>query len=595
MPMPNVIYKLVQLILDKTAAHKMEDDAKQSVGKVDQELNLLQRTAQRLATALAAAFAIQKIVSFARESVRAAMESDRVWSSLRQTVTAVGGDFDSLGPRIRRQADAFAAATIHDDDSFAESLQRLIVLTGDTQASMNNMGLVANVAAAFFEGDLAPAAELVAKVMNGNVSILGRMGIEAETAQEGLEILASRSMGAATKETQTFSGQLAQLNNLWGEFKEDVGGAIIGADGATNSFGLLQGVLVSLREWVAKNDDRIREWISRGINWTIIAIDALYRAVTGLGNLLQGGFNTALGIAVKGVAYITQGFAAAVSAGARFQEITGQKSAADARAYADSVKAAAEALHEWADAAIAAGSAQVAEGVERFTTPVFTAPSAPTAQTPELEVNAPMVADHRMTLDELAKFDEDYWRKRIRLTNQGMATIKAAEQSLGEGIRSELTATQEIAAELGAELVGAMGAGIGPAAAGKARQNALEAAELTIRAGIASLNPFTAWMAPGYLSSAAAHAGLAVAWGALSAGFGGAGGGADVPTVGGGVSAASQSAGAASDATPPGVHVVIHIDGIDPNSTRHQALLAATNQQVRERYGENSQITVIPA
>lgn len=595
MATPNVIYKLVQLILDKVAAQKMEQDAKQSTGKVDQELNLLQRTAQRLAAALAAAFAINKIREFAVESVRAAQESERSWSSLRQTIKAAGGDVETLVPTARKASQAFAAATVHDDDSFAESLQRMIALTGDTTASLNNMGLVANVAATFFDGELAPAAELVSKVMNGNVAMLGRMGIEAKSAQEGLEILARRSMGAATQEAGTMAGQLKQLNNEWGEFKEDIGAALTGTNAQAGAMTVLRDLIKDARSWLDENQDRVREWVTNGINFAITAVDVLYRAVMGMANLFQGAFNYALGVAAQGLGMLATGYANAIEALAEFRGYFSPDDYAAMLRHAAGIRQNAEALNEWAAAAKEAGAAQVGKGVDILSTPVFTPPSGQRPQVPELQVNSPMVAnEHRKTLDELARFDQEYWRKRIRLTNQGMATIKAAEQNLGQGIRTELTATQEVAAELGAELVGAMGAGIGPAAAGKAKQNALEAAELTIRAGIASLNPFTAWMAPGYLQGAAAHAGLAVAWGALSAAFGGAGGGGDVSMgAGGGVSAVGESAGPAAESEPPGVFVEIHIDGLDPQNTRHQALLAQTNQQVKERYGENSQITIV--
>lgn len=596
----NVIQRLIRLVFDRKSGKEVENEAKKTLGGVDGAIQQVEGTISRLAKALIAAFALKKVIDFGVASVRAAMESEKAWSALEQAVDNTGESFQRWESRIRAGADAFAAATIHDDDSYAKSLQRLVVLTGDVTASTNNMGLVANVAAAFFEGDLGPATDLVAKAMNGNVTALGKMGIQAKGAQDALEILAKRSMGAATKEAGTFGGQLTQLNNLWGEFKEEVGFAITGSNGATNAIGILKGVLIAVAEWVAKNKDAIQEWTVKGVNFAITAADVLYRAVFGLGNLLQGGFHYALGKSAEGLAVLTKGYASAVRGASILADFINKDTADDWFIQSLAIKQAARDLEDWANAAIEAGKVQMGKGADLFTAPVFTPASIPTAKGPaSLPKTSPMVAAHEHDLDKLGKLDEAYWKKRVRLTGEGSLRMKAIEKDISANLFKEFSARQEAAASVASALFDAMGSGLGPTAALKAKQNLLEAAELGTRAVIASLNPFTAWQVGPLAAAALKHAGHAAAWFALSqaAGGGGGGGGQSSASSSGGVSgftAAGASASRAAEAEAPGVQVIVMVDGIDPLNQSHLVRLAAANQQIKELYGDKYTLQVMP-
>src|SRR5687768_5796704 len=186
------IMRRVRLVLDRIAAGRLEVDAKQALGGVEGALARLGRVARQVGGFLAAAFGVRALIRFGFDAVRTASEAERVWSKLRGTVEAAGEDFNDLEVDVRALGEAFQDATIHDSEEFADSLDRLITITGDVSASINNMGLVANVAAQFFRGDLAAATDLVGKVMQGQVMPLTRLGIAVKGAQEGLDVLAQR-------------------------------------------------------------------------------------------------------------------------------------------------------------------------------------------------------------------------------------------------------------------------------------------------------------------------------------------------------------------------------------------------------------------
>lgn len=594
----NLIQRVIRLVFDRNSGKEVEGEAKKTLGKVDGAIKEVEGTISRLAKALIAAFAIKKVIDFGVASVQAAIESEKAWSALEQAINNTGESFGKWESRIRAGADAFAAATIHDDDSYAQSLQRLVVLTGDVTASTNNMGLVANVAAAFFEGDLGPATDLVAKAMNGNVTQLQKMGIQAKSAQDALDILAQRSMGAATKEAGTFGGQLAQVNNLWGEFKEEVGFAIIGSDGATNALGLLKGVLIAGAEWIGKNRDAIREWVVKAVNFAITAVDVLYRAVFGLGNLFQGAFNVALGEAALGIAKLARGYAAVVDAANAVAFLIGKQMVADWAVHSAAVRADAQALEDWAESAKKGGKDQFGKGIDLFVTPRFEGIKAPNVGPGNLPKVSPMITAPEHDLDKLAKLDADYWRKRIRQQSDAAFKMKAIEKDVSAVLYKEFSARQEAAATVASALFQAIGSGLGPTAALKAKQNLLEAGELAARAVIASLNPFTAWQVGPLTAGALKHAGFAAGWFALSQAAGGGGGGSTNQGGGtGGVSgftAAGTSASRAAEAEAPGVQVIVMVDGIDPLNQSHLVRLKSANQQIKELYGDNYTLTVMP-
>lgn len=278
--MANVIQRILKIVLDKAAAKKAESDAKKSVGVIEGSIGGLERTIKRIGGLLATAFGVRALLRFGESSVKEAGRAEQAWRSLGNTVDNMGGSFLRSEKDLRALAEAFEDATTHGNDDYARSLDELIVLTGDTAASITNMGLVANVAAKFFNGELSPAVTLVGKVMNGIVTPLQRLGIHVESAQQGLDVLASRSFGAAEKRAQTFAGQLDQLNARWLDFKRDLGFALIAGGEGVNLLDMLKGAVQQLDKWVNDNRDTIRQWVTGALRFAIDGLKDLGRAFT---------------------------------------------------------------------------------------------------------------------------------------------------------------------------------------------------------------------------------------------------------------------------------------------------------------------------
>jgi hypothetical protein len=211
---------MLRVKLDKASAQQTE---KELTGSFDR----IGVSAKKLAGLVAAAFSGAVMLRFAQVSVQAAIEAERVWNRLSGTLASVNIEFAKVETRVRAGARAMREAAGIGDDEYAGTLGRLVSLTGDFNLAMTNMGLVADVAARYFGGDLAPAVDLVAKALNGQTRSLREVGIVTKDVNEGLRILRERSAGAASNEMRSLDGRLRLLKDSLAEVREEFGFLIL--------------------------------------------------------------------------------------------------------------------------------------------------------------------------------------------------------------------------------------------------------------------------------------------------------------------------------------------------------------------------------
>lgn len=421
----NVIKRLIQLVMDKDSAKKTQSEVDQLTGAIDTSFKNL---GKKIAGYLAVGVIFNAVKNLGMAAAREAAQAEKIWSSLKNTIDNTGESFDAMEQKIRATGDAFEDATIYDGEAFAEGLDRLVTLTGDVSASLNNMGLVANVAAKFFKGDLGPATDLVAKAMNGNINALKKMGIEADNAQQALEILASRSFGAAEKAAQTFDGQLKQLDNSWGNVLEDLGDAIIASDGATDAISVLRAAVQTLGQWVKDNREEIRLWVTNGVKFAIDAADVFIRAVTGMASIIKGGLSSALGLATLGIGKLVEGYAVLREVEDDIREKLGQD-VSKRREFTKSVLENAKAMQEFGKQAFNAGKDAISAGVDRLSTRLFDS-----SQFTGPRKAGPLPgADQKPTTAKGAKTDEsEAIKKAIADYEKAGKSIEVMNQVLGD-------------------------------------------------------------------------------------------------------------------------------------------------------------------
>jgi len=199
------------------------------------------------------------------EFTRAAAEDEASQARVEQAIQNTGDALDDYSAKLdiaikKGQEKAFS------DDDTRDALTKLIGVTNDTGLAMDNLGLVMDFARA--RGiSLATSADIIGKVMGGNLGILSRYGIvlgENATKEEALALIQQRSAGQAATYAETSLGQLDIYKDKLGELTEGWGAhagamqsvllmlpglragyiALAGAIGGLGGLGALAGIAV---------------------------------------------------------------------------------------------------------------------------------------------------------------------------------------------------------------------------------------------------------------------------------------------------------------------------------------------------------------
>lgn len=605
--MASPIRRLVQLVLDRNAAKKTEAGAKKSLGVVEKGLGRLKQAAIGLGAALGAAFVTRKIFQFGKAAVRTAAEADAIWNRLRGTVEGAGEDFDALQPSIVATARAMQDATTVGDEDFASTLQALVNISQDVAGSIENVGLVADLAAAQ-QIDLRTAALLVGRAMVGQTSLLSRYGIVVEEGADAVEVMREQFGGMAANEAKSLEGQVAQLNNEWADLLQAVGEVIVGATDGAGILGVLIETTKNLTEWVNRNKDSLIA-VGQAFGWVAKVAGLVWDGWRRLALIGSGALLGTLGVLQEGAVRLNRAFAATLDVMADVVDrIPGLGAVADflrdraeeARADATRMDLEADAARKTAKALWDQATAQRAVNRARSEGPSIPEPPGGGSEEEEggggdpLSARIESLGAAAITAEDgLARLRKDS----ILPLDDALAGLEERNRLVQSGLMltaSNAKETGEVASTAGQVIGAALGSGIGALAEGKAKQNAIMAAEQLALGLVASLNPLTAPKAAGHFTAAGKFAGIATAWAGLAGATGGAGG------VGGGSAGGVGAAGGTRDvggrtsesvgAPGPELSVYFTGEGFDAINPKVQRVVQTALREAEANAGSNARV-----
>jgi hypothetical protein len=231
----------------------------------DASASRLHRGFGKVVAVLGGLFIANRIARFGADAIQTAIEADAVWNRLAGTLENAGVQFADVREEITANARAMQDATAVGDEDYADVLSELVSMSNDYAGSLQNVGLVADIAAAK-KIDLTTAAQLVGKAMVGETSTLKRYGIVVEEGADAIEVMRERFKGMAENEMNTLSGQLKRMNNEWGDFKEAVGRAMTEAGGGTSIVDSMSNALRTMSIWVEQNADALKQWVTNALD-----------------------------------------------------------------------------------------------------------------------------------------------------------------------------------------------------------------------------------------------------------------------------------------------------------------------------------------
>lgn len=185
-----------------------------------------------------------------------AMASDDIEASnqLKAAISGVGQSIEDYQDRIDSAAEAQVKFG-YTDDQVNTALRHLVVSYGDTGKALDEMQLVADLAA-FKHISLADAAAQVAKAHGGAGRLFKEFGVEVEENRKGakdydaaLQQVATRLSGQAAASADTFGGRLrelrAEVSNMVSQFGQEYGPAILGVSTVLSGVGAVVQPLAS--------------------------------------------------------------------------------------------------------------------------------------------------------------------------------------------------------------------------------------------------------------------------------------------------------------------------------------------------------------
>lgn len=210
---------------------------------------------------------LDQLMMNVKGTTKEAVESVKAYSSELQKVTTVGDEVSMVG------ASQLATFQMQSD-----SIKKLMPAMNDLAVSIYGV----NVS----QDQMQQTANLVGKVMNGNVGALTRVGVTFNAAQEKIlktgteaqkaaalvDVLGQNFGGLAERMAQTPEGRIVQFKNAWGDVKEEIGARLYPA--VTNLFGWLSEHIPIIQEKITGVVDKVSPYIQNAVELIKVGMQA---------------------------------------------------------------------------------------------------------------------------------------------------------------------------------------------------------------------------------------------------------------------------------------------------------------------------------
>ena len=169
------------------------------------------------------------IIRWMSDTVKMAAEAESAINKLNAALMSQGAYTPQLSASLQAYAKDLERVTVVEDDTSLAMMGTIATLTELSEKGIKQAQQAAIGLSRTFGMDLQQAAVLVSKAIHSETNALGRYGIslgDAKTETEKANIIfekTGRMFQIAEAETKTYSGQLAQLQNAYGNLREDIG------------------------------------------------------------------------------------------------------------------------------------------------------------------------------------------------------------------------------------------------------------------------------------------------------------------------------------------------------------------------------------
>jgi hypothetical protein len=195
----------------------------------------LTKNVKGLAKGLLAVYSAQKILSYAKASVKAFAEDDKAATALGTTLKNLGLAYGSNIGTVNGYISRLEMQTGVLDDELRPAMDRLLRATGDVTKSQELLSLALDISAGTGKS-VTQVSQSLQKAYLGQTQALGRLGVglsRAELTTSSFEEIQARLAtlfaGQATAAADTYAGSLAKLTIAGNNAKETIGKGLVDA------------------------------------------------------------------------------------------------------------------------------------------------------------------------------------------------------------------------------------------------------------------------------------------------------------------------------------------------------------------------------
>jgi len=214
--------------------------------KANKSIGSLEKKTKSLGRALGVSLGVAGVAAFGRAAVKAFSEDEASAIKLTNAVKNLGLSF--YDANITQFISDMEKASSIADDELRPAFQTLLTTTGSLTKSQELLN--AAISASRGSGEsLATTTSDLAKAYVGNTKALNQYDLgltkaelSSKTFEEIMDVIGSKTMGAADEAAQSLSGQLAILSEVTNQAKERIGGGLFEAlGGVAGPLGPTQG------------------------------------------------------------------------------------------------------------------------------------------------------------------------------------------------------------------------------------------------------------------------------------------------------------------------------------------------------------------
>lgn len=199
----------------------------------NQAFDKLQSAAKAAASALLAYVSFDKIKSSIESTMDEAAQAELAVSKIEGAMKAAGEFTTEYSKYVQDLATEFQNLSRESDESII-AINQLFVTFGAKRENLDALTQATLNLSEAMGRDLQGAGQMMARAMEGNFIMFGKMGItvnetgtQAEKMNQLMDILSRKFEGQALIASQTFTGTLARLSNAFSDLLEAEGNLII--------------------------------------------------------------------------------------------------------------------------------------------------------------------------------------------------------------------------------------------------------------------------------------------------------------------------------------------------------------------------------